>query len=63
MKFAYKENDCIEGYSDWESCTRCIFEQLADRRIWPCDLIPHLKCDDPPTIFVHSNNLSDVFQV
>lgn len=62
MKFAYKENDCVEGYSRWESCSGCIFEQLADKRIWPCDFIPHLKCYGT-TIFVHSNNLSDVFQV
>ena len=43
MKFAYKENDCVEGYSRWESCSGCIFEQLADKRIWPCDLIPTLN--------------------
>lgn len=62
MKFAYKENDCVNGNGKWESCSGCIFEQLADKRIWPCDLIPHLKCYGT-TIFVHSNNLSDVFQV
>ncbi len=62
MKFAYKENDCIEGNSDWGSCSGCVFEQLTDKRIRPCDLIPCLKCYGP-TIFVHSNNLSEVFQV
>ena len=62
MKFAYKENDYVEGYSRWESCTGCVFEQLTDNLIWPCDLIPDLKCFGP-IIFAHSNNLSDVFQV
>jgi hypothetical protein len=62
MKIAYKEKDCVDGNADWESCTGCIFEQLADKRIWPCDFIPYPKCYGT-TIFVHSNNLSDVFQV
>lgn len=63
MKIAYQDKNCHKIQAgNWESCSGCIFEQLADKRIWPCDLIPHLKCYGT-TIYVHSNNLSDVFQV
>ena len=62
MKFAYKENDCVDGNGEWDSCCGCIFERSTGTRIWPCDLIPRIKCYGP-TIFVHSNNLSGVFKV
>lgn len=59
MKIAYKEKDCVNWIGN--SCRGCIFEQLTDTDIWPCDVM-HLKCYGP-IIFIHSNNLSDVFQV
>lgn len=62
MKFAYKENDCVEGNGGWTSCSGCVFEQLVYKHIWPCNLIPDFKCSGP-TIYVHSNNLSDIFQI
>lgn len=62
MKIAYKEKDCVDKNGYLESCSGCIYEQLADRRIWPCDLIPRLKCYGS-TIYAHSNNLSEIFQV
>lgn len=64
MKIAYQNKNCMKLQAGhWEKCTGCIFEQeIPEYEIWPCDLIPGLKCAGLD-IYVQADNLEEIFRV
>lgn len=63
MKIAYQNKDCHKIQAGhWEDCEGCIFEQeTPGYEIWPCNLIPGLKCAGLD-IYFQADELDDIFR-
>ena len=64
MKIAYQNKNCMKLQAgNLADCKGCIFEQeILGYGIWPCDLIPGLKCAGLD-IYVQADNLEEIFRV
>ena len=64
MKIAYQDKDCHKIQAgNWEDCEGCAFRQdIQSYNIWPCDLIPGLKCAGLD-LYVQTDGLEEIFRV
>lgn len=64
MKIAYQDKDChMIQAGDWTECKGCVFQQtLSICQIWPCDLIPGIKCGGLD-IYTQTDELEEIFTV
>lgn len=63
MKIAFQEKNCHKIQAgNWDDCEGCTFRQDINRyNIWPCDLIPGLKCAGFDT-YIQVDELEDIFR-
>lgn len=63
MKIAYQDKNCGKIQAgNWEYCDGCIFQQEPFYEIWPCNLIPGIKCAGLD-IYVQTDELEEIFRV